>query len=316
MYGADELYFKIELGPTLSLKDRGTSMCILRALELERETVCLASSGNNSASISAYGARAGLRTVVFVQGNASPAKLAKAMICGGKVILVDGDLAVANGLCSKMVNTKNWFQCGGSNPYRIVAKRTVAYGICQQLGRAPDTVLIPTGGGAGMVAVHDGFSELFAAGIIDHMPRIVGVQLEACNPIAQAFHKGLDEVSPVEKLPSISDAIMNNNPFWGKPCVRAARATGGTLVSVSDAEFVQTIQDMAQYEGLFLEPAGAVTVAAVRKLKNMQGFENLDTTVCTLTGHGLNMPRAIGTMTMPSPIPPTVEAVEALLQGQ
>ncbi len=312
--GIENLYFKVEQGPTLSLKDRGSAMCVIKALEKGCDTVCLSSSGNNAASVSAYGTRAGLRAVVIVQKHVSPAKIFKSLAYGGRVVRIEGDMAMASKVCGIMVKSRGWYQCGGPNPYRVCGKRTFAYGICQQLGKAPDTILIPCGGGAGMIAAWDGFRELFEAGLIDHMPRIVGVQLEACNPTAQAFHAGKDAVTPIEKKPSLSDAIMNNNPFWGKYCLQAVRDTGGTMISVSDEEFLRTIRKLGQTEALFTEPAGAVSVAALAKLVQMKGFENPGLTVCNLTGHGLNNPQvAMNDDEYPETVQPTLEAVEAFL---
>ena len=285
--GIPDLYFKVEQGPTLSLKDRGTALCVLKALEFGCKTVCLSSSGNNAASVSAYGSRAGLNPVVFVQKHVSAAKIFKSLVYGGRVVRIDGDMAAASRICGEMVKRRKWFQCGGPNPYRIAAKRTFAYGIVQQLGRAPDTVLIPCGGGAGMVAAHDAFREMFAAGVIDRMPRLVGVQLQACDPTARAFHEGRDAVTPVDKKPSLSDA-----------------------------DFIRTIRELGREEGLFTEPAGSVSVAALRYLVKVPGFENPGLTVCNLTGHGLNVPQvATDESETPGVIPPTVEAVEAFLQS-
>ena len=314
--GIPALYFKVEQGPTLSLKDRGTALCVLKALEFGCKTVCLSSSGNNAASVSAYGSRAGLNPVVFVQKQVSAAKIFKSLVYGGRVVRIDGDMAAASRICGEMVKRCNWFQCGGPNPYRIAAKRTFAYGIVQQLGRAPDTVLIPCGGGAGMVAAHDAFRELLAAGVIKRMPRLVGVQLQACDPTARAFHEGRDVVTPVDKKPSRSDAIMNNNPYWGRCCLQAVRETGGTMISVSDADFIRAIRELGREEGLFAEPAGAVSAAALRHLVKVPGFEDPGLTVCNITGHGLNDPQvATDDDETPGVIPPTVEAVEAFLRS-
>lgn len=314
--GIPDLHFKVEQGPTLSLKDRGTALCVLKALEFGCKTVCLSSSGNNAASVSAYGSRAGLNPVVFVQKQVSAAKIFKSLVYGGRVVRIDGDMAAASRICGEMVKRRNWFQCGGPNPYRIAAKRTFAYGVVQQLGQAPDTVLIPCGGGAGMVAAFDAFREMLAAGVIDRMPRLVGVQLQACDPTARAFHEGRDAVTPVDKKPSLSDAIMNNNPYWGRYCLQAVRETGGTMISVSDADFIHTIRELGREEGLFTEPAGSVSVAALRYLVKVPGFENPGVTVCNLTGHGLNAPQvATDERETPGVIPPTVEAVEAFLQS-
>lgn len=314
--GVPRLYFKVEQGPTLSLKDRGTALCVLKALEFGCRTVCLSSSGNNAASVSAYGARAGLERVVFVQKHVSPAKIFKSLVYGGRVVRIDGDMADASRICGEMVKRRRWFQCGGPNPYRIAGKRTFAYGIVRQLGRAPDTVLIPCGGGAGLVAAYDGFRELLAAGIIERLPRLVGVQLQACDPTATAFREGRDAVTPIDKKPSLSDAIMNNNPYWGRYCLEAVRATGGTMISVSDADFLHAIRELGREEGFFAEPAGCVSVAALRYLVETPGFEDPGLTVCNLTGHGLNVPQvATDESETPGVVAPTVEAVEAFLQG-
>ena len=148
------------------------------------------------------------------------------------------------------------------------------------------------------------------------MPRLVGVQLQACDPTARAFHEGRDAVTPVDKKPSLSDAIMNNNPYWGRYCLQAVRETGGTMISVSDADFIRTIRELGREEGLFTEPAGSVSVASLRYLVKVPGFENPGLTVCNLTGHGLNVPQvATDESETPGVIPPTVEAVEAFLQS-
>ena len=314
--GIPELYFKVEQGPTLSLKDRGSSLCVLKAIERGCRTVCLSSSGNNAASISAYGSRAGLHSIVFVQKQVSAAKIFKCLVYGGTVIRINGDMAASSRICTEVAQSKGWYLCGGPNPYHVAGKRTFVYGIVQQLGRAPDTLLLPCGGGAGMVAAFDGFSEMLAAGIIDRMPRIVGVQLAACNPVTAAFRNERDTVVPIEKKPSLSDAIMNNSPYWGKYCLQAVRSTGGTMLEVTDEEFLCAIRELGRTEGLFVEPAGAVSIAALDKLLKLPGFEHPGVTVCNLTGHGLNAPQiATRDDEYPDVIEPTIEAVETRLQS-
>ncbi len=312
--GIDKLYFKMEQGPTLSLKDRGTSLCVLKAVAFGADTVCVSSSGNNAASVSAYASRAGLRSIVFVQKNVSPAKIFKSLVYGGRVVRIDGDMATASNVCAEMVARHGFFQCGGPNPYRICGKRTFAYGIVRQLGKAPDTVVIPCGGGAGMVAAHDAFKEMLECGFIDHMPRLVGVQLTACDPTATAFREGRDTVTPVEKKPSLSDAIMNNNPYWGAYCLKAVRETGGTMISITDEDFLHAIRELGRAEGIFTEPAGVASLAALKHLVKTPGFENPGVTVCNLTGHGLNNPRvATEESEIPDVIAPEIAAVEKAL---
>lgn len=313
--GIKELYFKIEQGPTLSLKDRGTVLCVLKAREYGADTVCLASSGNNASSVSAYGTRAGLKPVVFVQKQVSPSKIAKMTAYGGNVVSVNGGMAEASKVCDEMVCRHGWFQCGGPNPYRICGKRIFAYELVRQLGQTPDTLLIPTGGGAGFIAAWDAYREMRDAGIISRLPRLVCVQLTACDPIARAWRVGQTEVKPVEKKKSLSDAIMNANPYWGKFCLQALKESNGTVITVTDEDFVSAIRKLGREEGIFVEPAAAATVAALPHLLKIPEFADPGLTVCNLTGHGLNSPTvAIDKEEHPMQADATAEAVEEAIK--
>lgn len=310
-----DLYFKIEIGPTLSLKDRGTSLCALKALEMGYDTLCVASSGNNAASVAAYAAKAGIPSVVFIQKDTSPAKISKSLIFGARVVRIDGDMSAASKICGEMLKRHRWMQAGGPNPYRLTAKRTAVYEIYQQLGcQAPDVIIIPCGGSAGMVSAYNGFSEMFEMGLISFMPKMIGVQLEACDPVTRAFDEGRDEATPVEKKPSFSDALMNNNPYWGAHALTAVRKTEGFFISVSDREVADSIRVLGSSEGLFTEPAGAVAFAGLQKSLLEKRLPSFKKAVCMLTGHGLNAPQAVfQTQVLPELVPPDVGAVESYL---
>jgi len=313
--GLDELQFKVEIGPTLSLKDRGSSLCSLKALEMGFEAMCVASSGNNAGSVAAYAARAGLPAIVFVQRDAAPAKFAKMLAYGAQVVRVDGDLNTAGRLCGQMRKHRRWMESGGPNPYRITAKRLVAYEICAQMGgEVPDAVVFPCGGCAGIVAAYSGFRELITMGLIASMPKLIGVQLTACDPVTRAFEQGRSEVIPVVKQPTISDALTNNNPYWGARAIAVVRDTGGLFISVSDEEMDSARKELGAAEGLFLEPAGAAAVAGLYKALRENRIQGLRHVVCTVTGHGLNA-ASTGNRNQPVPelIPPDPAAVEAYL---
>lgn len=314
--GIEDLRFKLEMGPTQSLKDRGTSLCALKALELGYDTMCVASSGNNAASVAAYAAKANIPAVVFIQKDTSPAKIYKVLIYGARVVRVNGDMSVASKLCGQMLERHQWMESGGPNPYRLTAKRTAAYEIVRQFeNRPPEAIFIPCGGSAGIVAAHIGFSEMMEMGLIPNMPRLIGVQLSACDPISQAYENGRDQVTPVDKKPSFSDALMNNNPYWGNRAVLAARETGGFFLSVTDDEVASAIRLLGSREGLFVEPAGAVSVAGLLKSLKEKRLPRLDNAVCMLTGHGLNAPGAVfGSHPLPEVIAPEVGAVESYLK--
>jgi threonine synthase len=277
--------------------------------------MCVASSGNNAGSVAAYAARAGLPAIVFVQRDAAPAKFAKMLAYGAHVVRVDGDLSTAGRLCGQMRKNRRWMESGGPNPYRITAKRLVAYEICQQMGgEVPDAVVFPCGGCAGIVAAHSGFSELMAMGLIAKLPKLIGVQLTACDPVTQAFEQGRSEVAPVVKQPTISDALTNNNPYWGARAIAAVRDTGGLFISVSDEEMDRMRMELGATEGLFLEPAGAAAAAGLKKALNENRIRGLRQVVCTVTGHGLNAPNASNrNQPVPKLLSPEPAAVEAYL---
>jgi len=313
--GLDDLKFKVEIGPTLSLKDRGSSLCSLKALELGFEAMCVASSGNNAGSVAAYAARAGLPAIVFVQRDVTPAKFSKMLAYGAKVVRVDGDMSAASSLCMRMRENRGWFESGGPNPYRMTAKRLVAYEIVAQMeGKVPDAVVLPCGGCAGLVAAYSGFSELMSMGLIAKLPKLIGVQLTACDPVTQAFEQGHVEVTPVEKRLSFSDALTNNNPYWGARAIAAVRDAGGLFISVTDEEVATMLVELGTREGLFLEPAGAVAVAGLNKILNENRMQGLNQVICTVTGHGLNsQEKSIHKKMIPQPITPDPAKVAAYL---
>jgi threonine synthase len=225
-------------------------------------------------------------------------------------------MSVASRICSEMLERHNWMHAGGPNPYRIAAKRTAVYEIVRQLGgHAPDVLLIPCGGSAGIVAAFNGLSEMVEMGLLPLMPKLVGVQLAACDPITRAFKEGREYVTPVEKSPSFSDALMNNNPYWGRQALVAARETGGFFISVSDTEVADAIRSLGVGEGIFTEPAGAVSVAGLRKALKEGRLPQSQTAVCMLTGSGLNAPHAaFESQELPEVVAADVESVQSYLR--
>lgn len=310
-----DLRFKLEMGPTLSLKDRGSALCALKALELGFKGTCVASSGNNASSVAAYAARAGLPAYVFVQRDTAPAKFGKMLSYGARIVRVDGDLSIAGRICRKVRDRQNWMECGGPNPYRISAKRLVAYEIISQLGGSvPDAVVLPCGGCAGYVAAHSGFKELLTAGLISEIPKLIGVQLAACDPVTRAFDRGRNEVQPVNIRPSFSDALKNNTPYWGARALSAARDSGGFFISVTDREVARMMLVLGKKEGLYLEPAGAAAMTGLKKAIGEMRLPEINQVVCTLTGHGLNSrPTDAIRQEIPEPVQPDPAAVAAYL---
>lgn len=292
-----KVYLKNDcLFPTLSLKDRSIPLTVLKGLELEQGRPSIVSSGNAAASVAAYASRSGQKAVIFVGKNARGRRLEQILMTGALAILVNGDYSTAETLFVQARAKYGWYDCNGQvNPFRLEGKRTYAYEICMQLGwKAPSHLLMPIAGGNGVIAVEKGFRELKEMGWIDQIPRIYGVQAENCAPIAQAFQNGWENVRPVIATETAAGSIATSDPgVGGNQTLNAVRRTGGGIVAVPEDEIIQTQHRLAYQEGIYCEPAGSISTAALEILCKQRDITKDDTVVCLLTAHGLKQPTAM-----------------------
>jgi len=301
--------------PTGSLKDRSNSVGLSVAKELGFTTATVMSTGNAAASVAAYSAAAGLKSVVLVPKSTATSKIIQAHACGAMVIVVDGDFdyEVAK-LYKAAIQEFGWYDCLSSNPYRDEGKKSYAYEFVDQLdGRIPDWVIHPTAGGTGIYAMWKGFSEFLSLDWIERAPKLVAAQSEAAAPIVAALEKGLTDVEPVVARETVAESIQVGNPVsLGWRALAALRESGGTAVAVSDAEILEAQFLTGSLAGVFVEPAAATSVAAARKLRERGVIGGDDLVVCNLTGHGLKQP---GAVRIPEselrPIEPTLAALRA-----
>jgi threonine synthase len=319
--GLQNLFVKNDTNfPTCSLKDRSMPLVILKAIEFGYKTVTIASSGNAAASLAAYAAKAGLKAVVFVEDKAPAAKIAKIAIYEPTLVRVKGTYEDVERLLTEAVERFGWFDCDGLvNPFRCEAKKTYAYEIASQLDwREPDVVVMPVSFGNGIVAAWKGFRELKQMGFIDSLPCLVGVQPEACAPIAKAFREGQQEVRPVVPEKTVADALALGNPkFGGVRTLKAARESEGAVVAVSEDAIIGAMRLLAQKAGFFAEPAGAISIAGVEKLMEEGLIEKDEKVVSVITGHGLNSPDvALKICRPPMAIKPTLKEVERILEKE
>lgn len=318
--GLSKLFLKCEYFlPTLSLKDRSMALVVLKALDYGYDTVSIVSSGNAGASIAAYAARAGLKSVIFVRSEANPAKFSKIRFTGATVVRIDSHLGQIGTLYNRICNERGWYDCNGTvNPFRCEAKKTCAYEIVAQLGwKAPDAVLVPTSTGNGLVAYAIGFQEMQRFGMIEKIPRLVAVQLKSCDPIYQAFKSGTDRIVQVIPKKSISDTLLNGNPEAGLKVLDWVRKTDGRVVVVTDEEILNALKQLGTTEGVYCEPAGAVTIAAARQLIKNGYIDKEETVVCLATGHGLNQPEALNSFYPPEPVlPAKMESITEYIRSQ
>ncbi|MEM1539810.1 MAG: threonine synthase [Candidatus Bathyarchaeia archaeon] len=293
--GIKNLYVKNEgANPTGSFKDRGMTVGVSKALELGVKAVACASTGNTSASLAAYAAKAGLPCIVLIPaGKIALGKLAQAMMYGSVVVGIKGNFDVALQIAREASKQIGLYLLNSVNPFRIEGQKTAAFEICDQFGwQVPDRVILPVGNAGNITAYWKGFKELKALELIERLPKMVGVQAAGVNPIAKAFATNSATIEPVKNPETIATAIRIGNPVNWKRALNALRESKGTALTVTDDEIISAQKLLARKEGIFIEPASAASIAGLKKLVE-NGEINVDETiVCVATGHGLKDPEA------------------------
>jgi threonine synthase len=295
-------------------------LVVLKAIEFNYDTVTIVSSGNAAASLAAYAAKAGLQAVVFVSGNPPMGQLAKISAYGPKMVWVKGPYDEVEKLFIKTREEFRWFDCNGLiNPFRLEGKKTYAHEISSQLQwQAPDVFTMVVGFGNGIVATWKGFKELYKLGFINKLPRLIGVQPVACAPIAKAFAEGKEDVTPMVCKETVAENIALGNPsFGGKRVLEAVRESKGAVISVSDEAIINACKTLGRDAGLFVEPAGALGIAGIRRLLDEGLVDRNEVVVPVITGHGVNNQRfAIKTYKVSEKIEPKIGEINRILRGK
>jgi len=313
--GIVELYVKNEgANPTGSFKDRGMTVGVSKALELGMDKVICASTGNTSASLAAYSAKAGIKSYVLVpSGKIALGKLAQAIAYGAKVVPVKGNFDDALRVVVKASRELGVYMLNSINPFRLEGQKTIAFEIFDQLGFVPDNIILPVGNAGNISAIWKGFKELFQAGFIDELPRMIGIQAEGASPLAKAW-KEKKEFKPEEKPDTVATAIRIGNPANWRKAWLAAEESKGFFESVSDEEILRAQKLLASKEGIFVEPASASSLAGLVKLKELDLINSDESYVLITTGHGLKDPNIIiENFFLPEPIEPTLSAFREVL---
>ena len=303
--GLGSLYVKFEgLNPTGSFKDRGMTVGVSKAVEQGYKSTMCASTGNTSASLSAYSSRAGIKCIVLVPKNKiALGKIAQAIAYGAEIYQVEGNfddsLRIARELCEK---DNKILLLNSLNPFRIEGQKTVAFEIIEQLGRVPDHVVLPVGNGGNIAATWKGFKELFEDGVKmlqEHMPRMLAVQAEGSAPVARAFkQRRKDSIDPVLNPHTEASAINIGSPVSWMKALDSIYDSKGSADYVSDEEIFAAQKLLASKEGLFVEPASAAPIAYLIKLAKSGDSDEYEkvrgsTVVSICTGNGLKDPNAL-----------------------
>jgi threonine synthase len=318
--GLSEVYVKNDgLMPSASLKDRASAVAILKALELERDVIAGASTGNAASSLATLSASLGIKCNIFVPAAAPQAKIAQLLVYGARVLAVDGTYDQAFDLCLVASKAYGWYNRNTAyNPYMTEGKKTASYEICEQLGwQVPDRVFVSVGDGCIIGGLHKGFKDMLALGWIDRMPRLMGVQAAGSAALYMAWKQNIDplDMTPIEAH-TIADSISAGLPRDRIKAMRAVVETAGAFVSVTDQEILSAIPILAQDAGVFAEPAGAAPYAGLVKTVTSGLVAAHERVVVLITGNGLkDVSSAMQAVGQPSVIAPELESVEAALEA-
>ncbi|HVD48086.1 MAG TPA: threonine synthase [Candidatus Limnocylindria bacterium] len=284
--GLEHLYFKYEgLNPTGSFKDRGMVVAVAKALEAGSRVLMCASTGNTSASMAAYAARAGVRAIVVVpSGEIALNKLSQALMYGAKVVALKGNFDTALEAVRELTSRYPVALMNSVNPNRLEGQKTAAFEVVDVLGDAPDYLLLPVGNAGNITAYWKGFREYHAAGRTTRLPRMIGAQAEGAAPIVNGH--------PVAQPKTVASAIRIGNPASWEGATTARDESGGVIAAVTDTEILSAQIRLANSEGLFAEPASAAPLALLFRLVREGKIQKDSITVVVLTGSGLKDPDA------------------------
>ncbi|MCK5717403.1 MAG: threonine synthase [Thiomargarita sp.] len=278
------LYVKYEgLNPTGSFKDRGMTMAITKAVESGSKATVCASTGNTSASAAAYSARAGITAFVLIpEGKIAQGKLAQAMMHGAVIIQIQGNFDDGMRLVKEVAQHAPITIVNSINPYRLQGQKTAAFEIIEALGRAPDYHCLPVGNAGNISAYWMGYTEFADIGIVNKRPKMCGYQASRSAPFLRGH--------PIDNPETIATAIRIGHPQSWDKAINAQKESGGWFDEFTDAEILKAQKLLAEKEGIFCEPASAISIAGAIKDINNGKIPEGSTVTCTLTGNGLKDP--------------------------
>jgi threonine synthase len=287
--GIDQLFAKHQgMNPTGSFKDTGMTAALTVAKERGYEWVACASTGNTSAAMAAYAARAGLRSLVLIpEGKIAWGKLSQAMDYGAVTCQLKTDFDGCVRVLTEIVNQARIYLLNSVNPYRLEGQKTPAFEIAEAFDwTVPDHLIVPGGNLANSSALAKGFREMRELGLIARMPRISVIQAEGANPLVRSLAKSQGTALEPVEAHTRATAIRIGNPASWRKAARAVQDTGGWCLDVTETEIAIAKAELGA-EGLGCEPASATTLAGLKKLRAEGKVGSGETVVLVLTGHTL-----------------------------
>ncbi len=318
--GLKQLLLKDEgRNPTASFKDRASSVGVAHALQLGAKTIACASTGNAATSLAGHAALAGMPCVIFVPHTAPEPKLAQLLVFGATVIAVQGSYDQAYQLCSQACEKFGWYNRNCAiNPVLVEGKKTGGLEVAEQsasFGGVPDWVAVSVGDGCTIAAIWKGLSQMHQLGVIDRLPRLLGVQAKGVAPIAYALEHG-SMPTDLQDGGTVADSINVAVPRNWRKAVNALKEANGVVVSVDDEQILEAMRAGGRH-GVYAEPAAAAAVAGVASAVG-DGIISGDSRVLAMvTGSGLKDTRAaIRAGGEPIKIEPNLDTLATALKGR
>lgn len=320
--GIKYLYVKDDgLNPTASLKDRASAIAVVKAGEAQAKTIACSSTGNAASSLAGNVASLAdydLNACIFVPERAPAGKVAQLLIFGATVISVQGSYESAFNLSEAAIKKYGWYNRNAAiNSYLVEGKKTVVLEICEQLcWQVPDWVVFSVGDGCTIAGAYKGFYDLHRLGMIDRIPRLIGVQAAGCAPLTTAWENGNWNKVLLTAFPedTLADSIAVGSPRNPVKALQAINHSKGLMVNVSDQEILDMQAYVGRHSGLFGEPAGVTGFAGLKKLLAQGLISPEETFVVTITGNGLkDIVNAQKAVSQPIKLAPDIDQLDQIL---
>lgn len=290
--GVENLYAKHQgMNPTASFKDTGMTVAASSAHQSKFRWVACASTGNTSASMAAYAARGNMHSLVLIpEGKISWGKLSQSLDYGALTCQLRTDFDGCVRILNELVRLKPVYLLNSVNPYRIEGQKTAAIELLEQLGwEPPDHIIVPGGNLGNSSAIGKALIEMLELKLISRLPKLSIIQAQGANPFYRSVRQfGGKKLEPMT-ADTLASAIRIGNPASWKKALRVLEATGGEVEEVSEVEIAIAKAEIGA-DGIGCEPASAVTLAGLKKLRAKGFVKAGESVVLILTGHALKDP--------------------------
>jgi threonine synthase len=275
--------------PTGTFKARGLALAVTMARHYGIKKLAAPSAGNAGGALAAYAAAAGIEAHIFMPKDVPLANQVECHLYGAHLTLVDGLISDCGRMVAERKAAEGWFDISTlKEPFRVEGKKTMGYELVEQLGwEYPDAVFYPTGGGVGLIGMWKAFEEMEQLGwVTGRRPKMIAIQAAGCAPVARAFEQGETVSRMWQDAHTFAAGLRVPKPYGDALILEIVRASGGTVVALTDDQIFASLKDWGRNEGLLLSPEGAAATAAYDHLLATGFLKAEDRVVLFNTGSG------------------------------